>query len=160
VDRLQLSLAASPLVFAACALATRAPGRRILAALAGGAAFAAGNLGWDVLARAAGWWSYPGFGAHGPPLWYAAAGLSAAGVSFLGWRARRRFGARGAAAFLAAFAAWCVLRDWRVAAAPGAVIVFAAGPAPWLADFAAAFSLMALALAVQLALGGEPGRLR
>jgi hypothetical protein len=96
VDRLPLSLAASPLVFAACALAARPPGRRIVAALTGGAAFAAGDVGWDFLARAAGWWSYPGFGAHGPLLGYAAA----------------------------------------------------------------AFSLMALALGVQLALGGDPGRLR
>jgi hypothetical protein len=151
VDRLQLSLVASPLVFAACALATRASVRRCGAALAGGAAFAAGNFAWDLLAHAAGWWSYPAFG-DGPLLWYAAAGLSAAGVSLLGWRARRRFGTPGALAFLAAFAGWCVLRDGRVARAPDSVIVFGSGAAPWLADAAAAFSLMSLALGLQLAL--------
>jgi hypothetical protein len=114
VDRLCLSLAAAPLVFAACAFATRAPARRMVAALAGGAAFTAGNAAWDLLAHAAGWWSYPGVGA----------------------------------------------RDWRVASASDAVIVFAPGPLPWLADGAAAFTLMALALALQLALGGDPRSLR
>jgi hypothetical protein len=55
VDRVRLSLAAAPLVFALCAFATRAPARRIAAALAGGAAFAVGNVAWDLLAHAAGW---------------------------------------------------------------------------------------------------------
>jgi hypothetical protein len=160
VDRVRLSLAAAPLVFALCAFATRAPARRIAAALAGGAAFAVGNVAWDLLAHAAGWWSYPGVGARGPLLWYAAAGLSAAGVGLIGWRIVRRFGAPGRLAFLAAFASWCIVRDWRVAHAPGSVIVFAPGPLPWLADGAAAFTLMALALALQLALGGYPRRLR
>ena len=97
VDRLLLSIAAAPVVFAACAFATRAPARRITAALAGGAAFAAGNVAWDVVAHAAGWWSYRGVGGGGraPLLWYAAAVLSAAGVSLIGWRAWRRFGPRG-----------------------------------------------------------------
>ena len=160
MDRLQLSLAASPLVFVACAFATRAPGRRIGAALAGGLAFAVGNVGWDLAAHAAGWWSYPALGARGPLLWYAAAGLSAAGVSLLGWRAWRRFGARGAAAFLALFTAYGVLRDWRVASTPDSVIAFGPGPAPWLADAAGWLTLMALALGLGHALGGDPRRLR
>jgi hypothetical protein len=160
VDRLQLSLAASPLVFGACALATRAPGRRMVAALAGGLAFAAGNVGCDLLAHAAGWWWYPGTGARGPLLWYAAASLSAAGVSLLGWRAWRRFGLRGAGAFLALFTVYGALRDWRVARAPDSVIVFGPGAAPWLADATAWLTLMTLALGLQLALGGDPRRLR
>ncbi len=156
-SRLLLSLVAAPLVFAACAFATRAPVRRSAAALAGGAAFGLGNVGWDVLAQAAGWWSYPGVGGsgHGPWLWYAAAGFSAAGVSLIGWRVRLRFGARGVLAFLAGFAAYCVLRDWRVASAPDSVIAFAPGALPYLADASAALTLMALALGVQLALGGD-----
>jgi len=154
--RLLVSLLASPFVFAGCALATRAPLRRAAAALAGGAAFAAGNLGWDVLAHAAGWWSYPtaGVSGHAPLLWYGAGGLSAAGVSLIGWRVTRRFGARGAVAFLALFAGYCVLRDQRVAAAPGAVIAFGPGAVPLLADGAAALTLMALAFAVQRTLAG------
>jgi hypothetical protein len=161
VSRLLLSLVAAPLVFAVCAFATRAPARRSVAALAGGVAFAVGNAGVDVLAHRAGWWSYPGLGAsHGPPLWYAAAGLSAAGVSLIGWRAARRFGARGTLVFLVVFAGWCVARDARVAAAAGSVIAFAPGPGPWLADGAAALTLMALALGAQFALGGDARRLR
>ena len=156
-SRLLLSLAAAPLVFAVCAVATRARVRRIAAALAGGVAFGIGNVGWDVLAQAAGWWSYPGVGGsgHGPWFWYAAAGLSSAGVSLIGWRVRRRFGARGTLVFLAGFSAWCVLRDWRVAHAPSAVITFAPGALPYLADASAAFMLMSLALGAQLALGGD-----
>ena len=158
MDRVLLSLVAAPFVFAACVIATRAPALRSAAALVGGAAFGAGNIGWDVLAHAAGWWSYPSASGHGPLIWYAAAGLSAAGVSLLGWRARRRFGAPGGLVFLVAFAVFCVLRDWRVAHAPGAVIVFAPGPLPWLADGAAAFTLMALALGLQRA--HAPGEIR
>ena len=162
MDRLLLSVAAAPLVFAVCAFATRAPARRIAAALAGGAAFAAGNIGWDVLAHAAGWWSYRGVGgsARGPLLWYAAAALSAAGVSLIGWRAWRRFGARGVCAFLALFTLYGALRDWRVARAADSVIVFGPGAAPWLADAIAWLTLMALALAIQLTLGGDARRLR
>jgi hypothetical protein len=160
-SRLLLSLAAAPFVFAVSAVATRAPWPRIGGALAGGVVFALGNAGWDALALAAGWWSYPGAsGSHGPWLWYAAAGLSGGGVSLIGWRVRRRFGLAGALVFLVAFAAWCVVRDWRVAHAPESVIVFAPGMLPYLADAAAALTLMALALGVQLALGGDPKRLR
>jgi hypothetical protein len=162
VDRLTVSLVASPFVFAACALATRAPARRMAAALAGGVAFAFGNAAWDVLANAAGWWTYPGLGgaSRGPALWYAAAGLSASGVALIGWRVVRRFGRRGLAAFLIGFAAYCLARDLRVAAAPDSVIQFAPGPVPRLADGVAALTLMAAALAVQFALGGDPQRLR
>lgn len=142
-------------MFALCALATRAPLRRIAAALAGGAVFAIGNAGWDVLAHRAGWWSYPGLGGatHGPALWYAAAGLSAAGVSLIGWRVVRRFGRSGLAMFLVAFALYCVARDARVAAAANSVIRFAPGAVPFVADGIAAFTLMASAMVVQLALG-------
>jgi hypothetical protein len=162
VDRLLLSLAAAPLVFAVSAFATRAPGRRIAAALAGGAAFGVGNAAFDLLAHAVGWWSYPGLGdgSHAPLLWYAAALLSAGGVSLIGWRVRRRFGARGLSVFLVAFALYGALRDWRVAHAPDSVLSFGPGPSPWLADAFAWLTLMSLALAVQLALGGDARRLR
>jgi hypothetical protein len=95
-----------------------------------------------------------------PWLWYAAAGLSAAGISLLGWRAARRFGARGIAAFLAVFTVYGMLRDWRIASTAGRVIAFAPGPMPWLADGAGWLTLMALALGVQLRLGGDAKRLR
>lgn len=161
-SRLLLSLVAAPFVLAVCAFATRAPMPRIGAALAGGAAFAVGNAGWDELAYAAGWWSYPGFpgSARVPWLWYAAAGLSAAGISLIGWRAHRRFGARGLVAFLVLFALYGMLRDWRVASAAGSIIRFAPGAVPWLMDGTAWLSLMAVVLAIQLRLGGDARRLR
>jgi len=162
VNRLLLSLFAAPLVFAACAFATRAPARRIVAALAGGVAFGVGNAAWDLLAHAAGWWSYPGMPGNAvvPWFWYAAAGLSAAGISLLGWRAWRRFGTRGLAVFLGLFTLYGMLRDWRVASAAGSIIHFAPGAVPWLADGTAWLSLMAVVLAIQLTLGGDPRRLR
>lgn len=161
-SRLLLSLVAAPFVFAVCAFATRAPARRIAAALAGGVAFAVGNAGWDLLAHAAGWWSYPGIPGNAvvPWFWYAAAGLSVAGISLIGWRAWRRFGPRGLVAFLGLFALYGMLRDWSVASAAGSIIRFAPGAVPWLMDGTAWLSLMAVVLAIQLALGGEMRTLR
>src|SRR5258708_791980 len=95
MDRVTYSLVAAPLVFAVAALFTRAPWRRVLATLVGGVGFAAGNVGWDLLGRRAGWWHYPGFGVHAPLVWYAAAGLGATGAALVGWRVTRRFGWRG-----------------------------------------------------------------
>jgi hypothetical protein len=114
-----------------------------------------------VLAHHAGWWWYPGLGgrAYGEPIWYAAAGLAAAGAGLLGWRVQRRFGGPGLAVFLVACALYCGARDYRVAHAAGSVIAFGPGVLPWLADTTAAFALMALALAIQLGFGGDPRRL-
>jgi hypothetical protein len=161
VDRLLASIVAAPFIFATCSYFTRAPARRTAAALAGGAAFAVGNIGWDVLAGHMRWWWYPGFEAgHGPLVWYAAVCLSAGGVGLVGWRARRRFGARGAIAFLILFAVFVPLRDQHAAASAGAPIVFGPGSIPWIADATAAFTLMSLCLAIQLGLGGPLSRLR
>jgi hypothetical protein len=95
VDRLLLSFAAAPLVFAVCAFATRASTRRVAAAPAGSTAFAAGTISGGVLACTA-----------------------------------------------------------------DSVIVFGPGAAPWLAGAIGCLTLMALALSIQLALGGDARRLR
>jgi hypothetical protein len=162
MDRVTVSLIVAPILFTVVTLFTRAPPRRIAAALAGGVAFAIGNVGWDVLAERSGWWWYPGFAdpSHGPPLWYAAAGLSASGVGLLGWLAYRLFGAKGVGGFLVAFTIAGVVRDYRVAHAPASVITFGSGLVPWLADAAGWFTLMVLALGIQLALGGDVAKLR
>ncbi len=160
MDRVTASLVAAPFVFGVAAILTRAPARRIGASLVAGLAFAAGNVGWDLVARRWGWWRYPGFDGHGPLHWYAAAGLAAAGVALIGWRIRRRFGHRGLVVFIAAFAVLIPIRDHGVSRAAEPAIVFGPGPWPWLADAAAGFSLMALAIAVLLAFGGDVGRLR
>jgi hypothetical protein len=160
MDRITVSLIGAPVLFTVFTLFTRAPARRIAAALAGGVAFAIGNLGWDLLAERTGWWWYPGFRSHVPLSWYAAAGLSAAGVGLFGWRVHRRFGTKGVGIFLVAFALLCVIRDYRVAQTQASLITFGSGLTPWLADASAAFTLMVLALGIQLALGGDVTRLR
>jgi hypothetical protein len=160
MDRLAASLVAAPLVFAVAVFFTRAPVRRLAGAFAGGVAFAAGNVCWDLLALHAGWWHYPGFGVHAPLMWYAAAGLAAAGITLVGWRAIRRFGRRGLLVFLVAFTVFCPIRDYGVAQSAEPTIAFSPGPLPWFADAAAGLSLMALATLIQLALGGDVQSLR
>ena len=160
MDGVTASLVVAPLVFAVAALFTRAPVRRIAAALVGGVVFAAGNVGWDVVGLHAGWWHYPGFGAHGPLVWYAAGSLGFMGIALVGWRVTRRFGGRGLLVFLAAFSVFCPIRDSIHAHRAEPMIVFGPGILPWLADAACGLSLMTVAMLIQLALGGDVKRLR
>src|SRR5439155_22716111 len=54
------SLVSAAVIFGACAFFTRAIRGRVLAALVGGAGFAAGNVAWDIVAHHFGWWRYLG----------------------------------------------------------------------------------------------------
>lgn len=154
------SLIAAPFIFAACAWFTRAGLPRILAALAGGLAFAVGNVGWDFLGRWQSWWWYPREGgrAYLPLFWYGAVGLSAAGVSLIGWRVHRRWGRRGLAIFVVLFSMNGTLRDWRVSRTDPEMIRFGTGARPWVADFLAWLTLMAAAMGTQTWLRGDPRR--
>jgi len=133
-------------VFAVLAAVSRAPRCRVGLALVTGLVFAAGNLGWDLLAERAGWWSYPQLDTATAPLWlYAIAGLIfGAGVGLIGWRTIRRHGWRGAVAFLAAFTVVGVIRDCTVAHRYADVIRFGDGASPWIVDAMAWLSLAAL----------------
>src|SRR4051794_41032053 len=95
------SVVAAPVIFAVCAYFTKAPARRIGIALLGGLIFAAGNVGWDVVATLEGLWVYP---EGAKATYYAAAGLSFAGISLIAWRVYRRFGGRALVVFVPAFA--------------------------------------------------------
>jgi hypothetical protein len=150
MNRVLISLIAAPVIFVVAAVVTRATPRRIAAALAGAAAFAVGNWGWDVLAARMRWWAY--MVERVPPTWYVAAGVAGAGVALVGWRVHRRYGLRGAAIFVLAFGVFCIVRDARL---PETVIVFADGVVPRLADGAAGLTLMIVALAIILLLGGK-----
>lgn len=152
------ALITAPIIFMLCAYFTRAPTTRIAAALAGGVVFAGLNIAVDIIAYHAGWWSYPDYGdrGFGSPWWYIAAGLSAAGISLIGWRVYRRFEEVGLIVFLFAFAVYGLVRDWTVSRTLGDdVIEFSGGIVPWLVDYSAWLTLMGAAIAVQFALA-EP----
>src|SRR5712692_6269844 len=153
-----------PLIFLGFAFFTRAMVPRAFAALLGGLAAGALNVAVDVLGNREGWWRYPGMGdrGYGPMEWYVTGALAlGAGVGLLGWRLHRRFGLRGLAIFLAAFALYGTARDWVTShtIAKG-VIVFGPGAVPWMADCAAWFTGGVLVQAVQIALRGDPRRER
>jgi hypothetical protein len=152
---------AAPLIFTSCVVATRPPLRRLLAALAGGLIFAAGNLLCDVLGADRGWWWYPPWPGRGyaTPWWYAAAGLGLAGVSLLGWRIHRRYGMRGLVAFLLLFACYGLLRD-RVASATidRRLLHFGPGVLSWLIDWTAWLALTTLTITTQHLIADTPRR--
>jgi hypothetical protein len=153
-----------PIVFLGFAFFTRALLPRILAALLGGVAAGALNIAWDLLGHREGWWSYPGMDGrgYGPLVWYVTGGLAfGGGFGLLGWRVHRRFGSRDLAIFLAAAGLYGAIRDWVTSRTiADGVIVFSAGALPWMADFAAWFTAIGLAQAIQIALRGDPRRER
>jgi hypothetical protein len=134
--------------------------------VAGGAAFGILNVLADVIAYQADlWWytdsAYSDSDAnwHAPFYWYLAAALAVAGISLIGWRVHRGFGIPGLAGFLALFALYGLIRDWRISETFAKdLIEFGDGAVPWLADYVAWFLLMGAALAVQTALRGDPKR--
>jgi hypothetical protein len=141
------------------ALATRAPARRVLDALAGGVCVAAFTAGWDHLAHLTGWWSHPPGAPYGPSAspraYYLGVGLwYGAGVGLLGWSITRRFGYRGTLAFLASLGAYGVVRD-SVAARRFRVLSFGPGPGPLLADAIAWSSTAGAAQLVMRLLAGH-----
>jgi len=127
-------------------------------ALAGGFGFGLLNLAWDVVGNHMHWWWYPAATPRslGPWYWYAAAGLEyGAGFGLIGWRATRRWGARGLLGFLIGFTLFGMARDY-VASSTVArdVITFAGGIWPWVADGIAWFSLGAMAQVVMRLVSG------
>lgn len=142
------SVVTAPILFAACALLTKAPVHRLKVALLGGLIFAAGNVGWDVVATLEGWWTYPD-GAK--PIYYAAAGLSFAAISLIAWRVYLRFGPRGLIAFVPYFALYGMVRDIIVSHLARDLIVFHSGKGTWAIDAAAWASLAAISFAIQFA---------
>jgi hypothetical protein len=158
MDRVAASMVGSAVVLAACAYFTRAGGRRLAAALAGGVAAALLNIAVDVGAHAAGWWRYPQAATPYAPLWYySGAVLGFAAIALLIWRLTRRYGGVGAGAALVALMVLFPLRDARVAAS-SQIVEFGAGPVPWIADRFAAVAVAATAVAVMRLLAGPATR--
>jgi hypothetical protein len=158
-QRLLVAILASALLLATAVWLTRARSRRVLGALAGGAAAGVLAIGEDLVGHAFGWWWYPGVKTpYGPPLAYVAIALwYGAGVALIGWRITRRFERRGLALFIAAVAVLGPVRDYALAARVGAV-AFGDGLAPVVADAICWAGVAAVAQAVMRAVAGPAKR--
>src|SRR5262249_3934444 len=149
------------LVFLLCVYLSRAPALRVLASIAGGVAFAVGNVVFDFIAYRAGLWSYPGLEerSHGQLAWSAAVGIAVAGIALIGWRVHRRYKQKGLVIFLLAFAAFGLVRDWAMSrTAARGILVFGAGAIPWIADYIGWLVLTTVAIMVQFAIAGDSAR--
>jgi hypothetical protein len=157
-DRPALLIAITGSIFALAAFFTRAPPRRMAGALAGGVGFGLLNIAWDVVGYHMGWWWYPAATPRslGPWYWYAAAGLEyGAGFGLIGWRATRRWGARGLLGFLIGFTLCGMARDYVTTSTVARdIVTFAGGKFPWVTDAIAWFSLGAMAQVVMRLVSG------
>lgn len=134
---------------------TRATLRRVLGALAGGAAVAVVGLGVEGLAHARGWWRYTAADTpYGPPAIYPVVVVAFTFLALIGWRIQRRFGLRGLAVFLAILGIVGTLRDYLVAGRIMGLVVFAPGIALAIIDAFLWAGLTALAIAVMRAVSG------
>ena len=137
---------------------TRATARRVMGAMAGGAAAGLLGLGAIDLSEALGWWRIPF--ASTPfflPLFYLGLSISLTPIYLVTWRVTRRFGWRGLAVFLCAVAVIGPPRDYLIAATFPKWMVFAPGVAPILADAATYVGIVALGHAVMRLIAGPAG---
>src|SRR5438132_9133924 len=124
---------------------TRATSRRILGALAGGAAVGCFGMGAIALGNALELWRVPI--ARTPyflALFYLGLSISVTPIYLVTWRLVRRFGWRGFAVFICIVAIIGPPRDYLFAATFPAWMVFAPGVAPILADAATYVGIVAL----------------
>lgn len=147
-----------PLLFVLSAYLTRAPRKRILAALAGALAYAVLNNMWDRVATSLGWWRFPF-----PNFWletlliYIPGGLVMGGAfGLVGWRVARRFGKRGLAGFLACWGLLGLVRDFSGAAVlqVGSLITLTPGIPTVIVDLLNYVTCAALAQIVIFSAGG------
>ena len=134
---------------------TRATARRIIGALAGGAAAGLLGLGAIALCETLGWWRIPF--ASTPyflPLFYLGLSISLTPIYLVTWRIARRFGWRGLAVFVCAVGIIGPPRDYLIAATFPKWMVFAPGVAPILADAATYVGMVALGHAVMRLIAG------
>ena len=134
---------------------TRASMRRIMGAVAGGAAAGLLALGAIALCEALGWWHIPF--ASTPyflPLFYLSLSISLTPIYLVTWRVARRFGWRGVAVFIGVVTVIGPPRDYLIAAMFPKWMVFASGVAPILADAATYAGIVALGHAVMRMIAG------
>jgi hypothetical protein len=134
---------------------TRATSRRVVGALAGGAAVGFMGMGAIVLGNTLGLWRVPIFWTpYFLALFYLALSISVTPIYLVTWRVARRFGWRGLAVCLVVVAIIGPPRDYLYAAKYPAWMVFAPGVAPVLADAATYVGIVALGHAVMRIIAG------
>lgn len=134
---------------------TRATARRVIGALAGGAAAAFFGLAMITLSESQGWWSVPsGSVPYFRLQLFLAFAVSMAPFYLITWRVARRFGWRGLAVVLGVVTVIGPPRDYLVAATFPEWMTFAPGIAPILADAATYFGMFALGHAVMQLVAG------
>lgn len=134
---------------------TRATTRRVIGAMAGGAAAGLFGVGAIALCESLGWWwvpyaSTPYFLA----LFYLGASISLTPIYPVTWRVARRFGWRGLAVFTGIVTIIGAPRDYFIAAMFPKWMVFAPGIAPILADSATYAGIVILGHAVMRLIAG------
>ncbi len=133
---------------------TRATARRVVGALAGGAAAALMALGVIALCEALGWWQIPASTPYFLPLLYLGLAISCAPIYLVTWRLARRFGWRGLAVFTGMVAIVGPPRDYLYVTTFPEWMVFAPGVAPILADCATYILIVLVGHAVMRLVAG------
>ena len=134
---------------------TRATLRRVVGALAGGAAIGFLGMGAIVLGNTLGVWRVPIFWTpYFLSLFYLGLSISVTPIYLVTWRVARRFGWRGLAVCLVIVAIIGPPRDYLYAAKYPEWMVFAQGIAPILADAATYVGIVAIGHAVMRLVAG------
>jgi hypothetical protein len=134
---------------------TRATSRRVMGALAGGAAVGCMGLGAITLGEALGLWRVPLPSTPGLlALFYLGFVISCSPFYLITWRVAVRFGWRGLAVCLIVAAVIGPPRDYLIAAKYPEWMVFAPGVAPVFADAATYVGMVALGHAVMRLVAG------
>ena len=134
---------------------TRATSRRVVGALAGGAAVGFMGMGAIVLGNTLELWRVPILWTpYFLALFYFGLSISVTPIYLVTWRVARRFGWRGLAVCLVVVAIIGPPRDYLYAAKYPAWMVFAPGVAPILADSATYVGIVVLGHAVMRLIAG------
>jgi hypothetical protein len=134
---------------------TRATARRIVGALAGGAAAALLALGSITLCENLGWWQIPFASTpYFASIFYVGVAITCAPIYLVTWRVARRFGWRGLAVFVAMVAVVGPPRDYLYAVTFPKWMAFSPGAAPILADAATYIGIVVLGHAVMRHVAG------
>jgi len=137
---------------------TRATPKRVIGAIAGGAAAGLLGIGAIAFCQALGWWWVP-FAATPSflALFYAGLSISLTPIYPVTWRIARRFGWRGLALFVGIVTIIGPPRDYLYASLFPKWMVFAPGIAPILADGATYAAIVILGHAVMRLIAGPAG---
>ncbi len=135
---------------------TRPTLRRVMGALAGGAAVGLFGMGAVVLGNASGVWRVPiSWTPAFLTLFYLGLAVSVSPIYLVTWRLARRFGWSGLAVFIAVVAIIGPPRDYMYAAMFPEWMVFASGALPVIADAVAYIGIVVIGHAVMRLIAGS-----